>query len=336
MLDSRKTGAYISQLRRDQDWTQLDLANRVHVTPQAVSRWETGESFPDINTLASLAKVFQVSVDDLLQGEKRAAMEGEKASTGDIMEELAEGKVENVARLVREDKAEVESLIEAAPLTRPSLMEQIIGGLSGFKFNINHIVNLAPYIGRGSLGKVVKESDLSQMSPQILVSLAPFLSSEVLEELVARMDEGEVSPDILVTLAPFLSRSSLDRLVDRIQEGAMEEHHLLSIAPHLHRETVDKLILKGLREDTVNVELLESLAPFMGRSTIDLLLDRIPDGSLNLRNLAYLAPFLTREAMKRIAPKVSKESITPDLIVQLAPHVDQDTLAALIKSGLSE
>ncbi len=69
MIDSRKTGAYISKLRKEKDWTQLDLSDRLHVTPQAVSRWETGDSFPDLNTLVEIGKVFRVSVDDLLDGE---------------------------------------------------------------------------------------------------------------------------------------------------------------------------------------------------------------------------------------------------------------------------
>jgi len=38
MIDPKKTGAFISQLRRQRDWTQSELAERLHVTPQAVSR----------------------------------------------------------------------------------------------------------------------------------------------------------------------------------------------------------------------------------------------------------------------------------------------------------
>jgi transcriptional regulator with XRE-family HTH domain len=73
MIDSRITGAYISRLRRDKDWTQLDLADQLNVTHQAVSRWEKGDSFPDIAVLARMAALFGISVDDLLNGGPTAA-----------------------------------------------------------------------------------------------------------------------------------------------------------------------------------------------------------------------------------------------------------------------
>ena len=58
MVDPRATGAYISRLRRARDWTQLQLAEKLSVTHQAVSRWETGESFPDVVVLYNLARLF--------------------------------------------------------------------------------------------------------------------------------------------------------------------------------------------------------------------------------------------------------------------------------------
>ena len=64
MIDLRKTGAYISSLRRSKDWTQLELAEKLHVTHQAVSRWETGDSFPDVTTLARIAQLFETASND--------------------------------------------------------------------------------------------------------------------------------------------------------------------------------------------------------------------------------------------------------------------------------
>jgi transcriptional regulator with XRE-family HTH domain len=69
MQDSRKSGAFISSLRKAQNWTQLELADRLNVTHQAVSRWETGSSFPDIATLVRIVELFGVQVDDVLNGE---------------------------------------------------------------------------------------------------------------------------------------------------------------------------------------------------------------------------------------------------------------------------
>ena len=58
MLDARLIGSYISRLRKEADLTQSELSDRLNVTHQAVSKWERGESLPDIGTLMELAKVF--------------------------------------------------------------------------------------------------------------------------------------------------------------------------------------------------------------------------------------------------------------------------------------
>ena len=53
-------------LRETHHLTQAQLAERVHVTRQAVSRWETGETQPNTDTLRLLSQVFQVSIHALL------------------------------------------------------------------------------------------------------------------------------------------------------------------------------------------------------------------------------------------------------------------------------
>ena len=58
----------LKQFRKSRDLTQEQIADIFHVSPQAVSRWETGVSFPDIEMLPSIAEFFKVTVDDLLGG----------------------------------------------------------------------------------------------------------------------------------------------------------------------------------------------------------------------------------------------------------------------------
>ncbi|MBQ9558282.1 MAG: helix-turn-helix transcriptional regulator, partial [Clostridia bacterium] len=62
-------GKRIQTLRKEREMTQKQLADAVGVTPQAVSKWETDESCPDISALPLLAGALGVSVDALLGGE---------------------------------------------------------------------------------------------------------------------------------------------------------------------------------------------------------------------------------------------------------------------------
>ncbi len=68
-MDNYVTGAVIKSLREAKRLTQEDLAERIHVSAKAVSKWETGKGFPDISLLEPLAKALDISVIELLSGE---------------------------------------------------------------------------------------------------------------------------------------------------------------------------------------------------------------------------------------------------------------------------
>ena len=57
----------VKRLRTQKGLTQTAVADAIHVTPQAVSRWETGACYPDLESLINLAVYFGVRVDDLLR-----------------------------------------------------------------------------------------------------------------------------------------------------------------------------------------------------------------------------------------------------------------------------
>lgn len=61
-----KTNEALMKLRKNQGLTQTEVAEKVFVTRQAVSRWETGETTPDIDTLKLLSTLFNVSINQLL------------------------------------------------------------------------------------------------------------------------------------------------------------------------------------------------------------------------------------------------------------------------------
>ena len=56
----------LKRLRKGADLTQEQLAERLYVTPQAVSRWETGTSLPELSMIGPIANLFGVSADELL------------------------------------------------------------------------------------------------------------------------------------------------------------------------------------------------------------------------------------------------------------------------------
>ena len=68
-MDKYVTGAVIRRLRENKKMTQEELAEKVFVSSKAVSKWETGQGFPDVSLIEPLAKALDISVIELLSGE---------------------------------------------------------------------------------------------------------------------------------------------------------------------------------------------------------------------------------------------------------------------------
>ena len=72
-MDAKKIGALIASQRKSLGLTQAGLAEKLHVTDKAVSRWERGQGFPDIHLIEPLAGALDVSIAEIMRGEKNAA-----------------------------------------------------------------------------------------------------------------------------------------------------------------------------------------------------------------------------------------------------------------------
>lgn len=67
-MANKTIGEVISFLRKEKGMTQSDLAEKMNVTEQAVSKWERDQAYPDISTVPKLAELLGLTADDLLKG----------------------------------------------------------------------------------------------------------------------------------------------------------------------------------------------------------------------------------------------------------------------------
>ena len=87
-MDTKATGALIAQRRKALALSQAELAERLHVTDKAVSRWETGRGMPGLDSLEPLSEALGLSVSELLSGKELTREELPKAAGGQIMESM--------------------------------------------------------------------------------------------------------------------------------------------------------------------------------------------------------------------------------------------------------
>ena len=78
-------GTRLARLRKEKGLSQVDIADKVGVTAQAVSKWENDQTSPDIDVLLNLSEIFEISMDELLgKTEKKTVEMKEKPSKKDI------------------------------------------------------------------------------------------------------------------------------------------------------------------------------------------------------------------------------------------------------------
>ena len=67
-MESAEMGKLLHQLRREKQMTQRQVAEILHISPQAVSRWERGIGYPDVSLLPDLSALYGVAAERLLCG----------------------------------------------------------------------------------------------------------------------------------------------------------------------------------------------------------------------------------------------------------------------------
>ena len=80
-INKEKFGEFIARLRKEKGLTQQELADRLFLSNKAVSKWERGQSLPDIDLLTPLSDILGVSVAELLKGER---LSGEAMDSGEV------------------------------------------------------------------------------------------------------------------------------------------------------------------------------------------------------------------------------------------------------------
>ena len=106
-MDAKKLGTFIATLRKENNMTQVELAQKLQVTDKAVSKWERGLGFPDINTIEPLADALGVSVLEIMRSKRIAETE--------ITQDTASAALADTFELVKlQRKAERKSILKIA------------------------------------------------------------------------------------------------------------------------------------------------------------------------------------------------------------------------------
>ncbi|HBB29092.1 MAG TPA: hypothetical protein DC000_07570 [Clostridiales bacterium] len=276
MFQTKNTGKKISQLRKEKNITQMELADLMGVSYQAVSNWERGNSMPDISKLPELAEILEVSIDDLLNDGKPL----------ELVKNVINGTEDE---FIVEEKISIDTVAEVAPLLKPTQTEKIVDKVIKENeecINFEDIIQIAPFLSEEKVDMLALNLSSNNMLSE-LVCLAPFMSRNALDDLALKSTSNGKLSDI-IGLAPFLSRETLDKLATASFDNE-NLNQLVALAPFLSRSALNELALKATNKN--DKKALMGLAPFLGRETLNKIVDDYVK-NFGLKDIKNIIPFL--------------------------------------------
>ena len=224
MFDLRRFGMGISSMRKARDMTQFELADLIGISRQAVSRYECGESFPDISVLTRLVEIFGVTLDELIGNG------GPTKTEAAILQAAAEDKVGDVPNEIYDSEEMKMELTNIAPLLKASTLDMIATKLSAHGIDISTLVDLANYFSDESFDSLIKNADFSGLEPALLEKLIPLVDTEARDTIFMKILEGELVAD------PVLLRQLMEYswwmhaiLEAAVLDGALDESLLKKV-----------------------------------------------------------------------------------------------------------
>ncbi|HET60142.1 MAG TPA: XRE family transcriptional regulator [Chloroflexi bacterium] len=253
-MDSKLIGASIASLRQERGWTQRQLARQLDLSHQAVSKWENGESAPDVETLVRLARLFGVTIDRLINPDpadlRRKNSLFSRRMSGRLEEdeedeELDNQDVDNDDE--EEDENEEEDDFFNVPGSHHGHTHHTVHGHTRYVPSdpkLKLLMQMAPFLSRVVLEEkflsYLAKNDLESLS--VIENLAPFVSREVMSVAIDKAIDGEVDKTFVLRLAPFIARDALLRLIEKTPDQDWVMEHLSELGPFLPKSFLDDLI----------------------------------------------------------------------------------------------
>ena len=199
MFDMSKIGKKIANLRKEKNMTQMELADKLGISFQAVSNWERGNSMPDIAKLPELAEIFGVSLDELL-GEESVLVE---AAIDDRMAECVENSI-----------LSTEDLESVLPLLKPSQVSELAQIAEEMEtFDVGGIEQFLPFMSDRDVKEFAKQA--AERGENISGYL-PFMNGKDVKEFAVQAAErGENIQGYL----PFMEAKDVKELALKVLSG---------------------------------------------------------------------------------------------------------------------
>lgn len=187
-MDQKKIGSFLKELRKTKNITQEQLAEQLNVSGRTVSRWETGTNMPDISLLVEISELFDVSISEIINGERKSEnMNSEAKEAAQSMSDYAAHEKEIVIKEIR--NLSLIGLIALIcyyiiDISKLGLTYEVFENISMYSQTLIYVVTLIiPLYTTGLLSKM-KRSDKNSGIPKTLLYVASIVVAIVVAVLI--------------------------------------------------------------------------------------------------------------------------------------------------------
>ena len=99
-MNQIKIGKFITDERKKKEYSQMELANRLGISNKTISKWERGNGFPDVSLLLPLCKELDISVNELLTGERILDVDYKRKAEENMVEIINRNRVSMEERMI--------------------------------------------------------------------------------------------------------------------------------------------------------------------------------------------------------------------------------------------
>ncbi len=278
MFDTQKTGEIIAQYRRQKNMTQMELAEEMSVSFQAVSSWERGNTMPDISRLPQLCSILGISIDQLL---------GDNPYLPTV-HQLLEPQQNNAIP--------AQHLIDLEPAIKPrDLSEMIHQNREDMFFeSFDQLLQLIPFLTQEDAEALVRAHRPLIASLDDFAIIAPMLPAKLVLEIVDQLPMENVNSTTCLLLAPYIGPERMQRLLEQSPAVLESGQTVAQLAPFVARDYLHRILSQ--RQFSFSQEELFLLAPFVEQPLLQQMVEQSSDAQpLSAKALAQFAPFLSPE-----------------------------------------
>lgn len=89
-MNQVKTGSFLKELRKEKNWTQEQLAEKLNVSNRSISRWENGKTMPDFDLIIQLSQMYKISIEEILDGQRKEAGQKKQSLSIQTAQEISQ------------------------------------------------------------------------------------------------------------------------------------------------------------------------------------------------------------------------------------------------------